>query len=311
MDVYNISYPVQEESYRPIVLALGYFDGVHLGHQQVIKKAVKLARDRGVACGVMTFDPHPKEVISDDLHVAKITPLTSKLKLFELLNVDICYVVNFTKELAAVSPKDFIDNIIVKLNAQGVVAGFDYAFGSKGSGNGETLKYVSNGRFTVDIVDPFYYQGEKISSTRIRENLLTGKVIAANRLLGQNYNFIGKVIEGDKIGRTLGFPTANLELTDDYIELKKGVYVVRVKFDNQAHIGVMNVGYRPTLNREIKELSYEIFILDFKRTIYEKVIEVELIDYIREEKKFNNLEELKQQISIDIEFARNKVVNIS
>lgn len=311
MDVYKISYPINEDNYKPAVVAIGYFDGVHLGHQQVINKAVKIAKARGVLCGVMTFDPHPKEVISDDVHIAKITPLESKLKQFELQNIDICYVVNFTKELASISPKDFIENLIVKLNVQGVIAGFDFAFGIRGSGNGETLKNESNGRFTVDIVEPYYAHGEKISSTKIREYLLNGKVTEANELLGRNYSFIGNVISGDKIGRTLGFPTANLELTDKYIELKNGVYVVRVKYDTQAYIGVMNVGYRPTINREIKELSYEIFILDFNEIIYGKIIEVELIDYLREEKKFNDLEELKQQISIDIDFARSKVVNIN
>lgn len=311
MDVYKISYPIKEESYMPAVLAIGYFDGVHLGHQQVINKTVKIAKERGVLCGVMTFDPHPKEVISDIMHIAKITPLESKLKQFELQNVDICYVVNFTKELASIPPKDFVENLIVKLKVQGVIVGFDFAFGTKGSGNGETLKNESNGRYTVDIVEPYYAHGEKISSTKIRECLLNGKVIESKELLGRNYSFIGKVISGDKIGRTLGFPTANVELTEEYIELKNGVYVVKVKYDNQAYTGVMNVGYRPTINREIKELSYEIFILDFNEMIYGKIIEVELIDYIREEKKFNNLDELKQQISVDIDFARRKVVNIS
>lgn len=311
MDVNIISYPINECSFKPVVLAIGYFDGVHLGHQQVIKKAIKIAKEKGVSCGVMTFDPHPKEVIGENIHIEKITPLASKLKQLELLNIDICYVVNFTRELASVSPKEFIDNFLVKLNVQGVIAGFDFAFGHKGSGSGETLREESNGRFTVDIVEPFYYHGEKISSTRIREFLLTGLVTEAKNLLGRNYSFIGRVISGDKIGRTLGFPTANLELIDEYIALKNGVYVVKVKYDNQAYIGVMNVGNRPTLKRELNEISYEIFILDFNEMIYGKVIEVELIDYIREEKKFNNLDELKRQISRDVDFARSKVVNIS
>lgn len=311
MDVYKISYPIKEDSHKPTVLAIGYFDGVHLGHQQVIKRAVNIAKERGVACGVMTFEPHPKEVIGDNVHIAKITPLTSKLKQFELLNIDICYVVNFTEELASISPKEFIENFLGKLNVQGVIAGFDFAFGNKGSGNGETLKKESNGRFSVDIVEPLFSHGEKISSTRIREYLLSGLVVEANDLLGRNYSFIGKVIPGDKIGRTIGFPTANLKLTDEYIELKNGVYVVRVKFDMQTYIGVMNVGFRPTLNQKFKKISYEIFIFDFNQMIYGKVIEVELIDYIREEKKFNNLDELKQQIFNDIEFARSKVINIS
>jgi len=311
MDVNKISYPIKEDSYKPVVLAIGYFDGVHLGHQQVIRKAVKIAKEKGVSCGVMTFDPHPKEVIGDNIHIEKITPLPSKLEQFELQNIDICYVVNFTSELASISPKEFIENFLVKLNVQGVIAGFDFAFGNRGSGNGETLRVESNGRFTVDIVEPFYYQGEKISSTRIRDYIMAGKLAEAKHLLGRNYSFIGQVISGDRIGRTLGFPTANIELTDEYVELKNGVYVVRVKYYDHAYLGVMNVGYRPTLNRKLKELSYEVFILDFNEMIYGKIIEVELIDYIREEKKFNDLDELKQQIARDIDFARSKVVNIS
>lgn len=308
MHVYEIKFPIEADFNEPIVLAIGYFDGVHLGHQEVIKKACKMAEKLNVKCGVMTFSPHPKEVMGFKDKIDQITPLNCKLKHFEKLGLDISYVVNFTKEFAAISPEEFIDNFLMKLNIKGVVIGFDFSFGNKGLGNSDTLINYSDGRFAVEVVKPFFENGSKVSSTRVRDYLLSGNITGVRRLLGRNYSFSAKVIHGDKRGRTIGFPTANLEFIEDYLHIKNGVYSVKVKLDTKTYIGVMNVGYKPTFDTKI--LSYEVFIIDFNEEIYDRILEIELIDFLRDEKKFNNVEELIQQINSDINSTKKSIANI-
>ncbi|OEG00446.1 riboflavin biosynthesis protein RibF [Vulcanibacillus modesticaldus] len=299
MQIYQIEYPISQDNFQPSVIAIGYFDGVHLGHQQVISRACEKANELNLPCGVMTFSPHPKEVLGIGAKIDQITPLESKLKLFEKMGIDICYIVHFTKHFAAITPEQFIEDILIKLNVKGVVVGFDYTFGDKGVGNPETLRDYAEGRYTVDIIEPIFDQGKKVSSTRIRNLLASGKVSEVKRLLGRNYSFLGKVIHGQKLGRTIGFPTANLELLEHYTLIKNGVYVVRVKNKGRSFLGLMNVGFKPTVNDK-KVTSYEIHILDFNEDIYGQVLEVELLEYIREEIKFKNIDQLKEQIKKDL-----------
>ncbi|MFV9509809.1 bifunctional riboflavin kinase/FAD synthetase [Tepidibacillus sp. LV47] len=309
MQVYELTYPLKEQKYKPSVIAIGFFDGVHLGHQRVIKRACEIARTRNLACGVMTFYPHPKQVMGIKDKIDQITPLQSKLKQFETLDVDFTYIIQFTKEFANISPEIFVKQVLLKLNVQGIVVGFDFTFGYKGMGTPKTLMELSQGLFTVDVIESYDYKGKKISSTRVRNRLLSGDLKEVRSLLGRNYSIHGKVVQGDQLGRAIGFPTANLELLEDYLILKNGVYVVKVYVQGKSYAGVMNIGYKPTVKQNLKTPTYEVHLLDFNGNLYGQILEVELIDYIRGEKKFTSVDELKQQIQKDILYAKKAFVH--
>ena len=308
MEVVHLTYPLIDKFNPPIVLAIGYFDGVHKGHQQVIKKACALAKEYSLPCGVMTFSPHPKEVLGITKKIDQLTPLATKLALLENLGVDYAYVVKFSKEFAAISPEAFVNEFLLSLHVKGIVVGFDFTFGAKGSANAEKLINLSKDRFFVEIVEPFNYRGNKISSTLIRSHLLSGDIQEIKNLLGRNFSINGVVIHGNKRGRTIGFPTANLKLTEDYLSIKNGVYVVKVHVNNKLFPGVMNIGYRPTIADE-KIASYEVHLLDYSGDLYDQLITVELVCFIREEQKFNSLDELKLQINKDVTFAKKALMD--
>ncbi len=300
MQVKYINYPIKKEEYKSSIIAIGSFDGVHLGHQRVIKKAVERARQRQVLSGVMVFEPHPQEVLELHTVVEKITPIASKINQIELLGVDICYVANFTKQFANITPKEFIDDFLVRLDIKGIVVGYDFTFGYKGAGDTTTLYEYCKDRYSVDVIEPYYISNEKISSTKIRDYLKKGNIIDANKLLGRRHSFKGKVVYGDGRGKDIGFPTVNLELLEKYIMIKKGVYSVYINYYGNKYKGVMNVGHKPTFNDKSNIITYEIHIIDFNKDIYDEILEVELVDFIREEKKYNSVKELKNQIINDI-----------
>ncbi len=300
MKTYRLTYPIKENNFEENIVAIGFFDGLHLGHQKVIKRACEKAKSENLPCAVMTFNPHPREVMGLKEKIDQITPLETKLMLFEELGVDISYVVHFTKEFAAISPKEFVEKFLMQLQVKGVVVGFDFTYGHKGKGTAEALKEDSIGRFSVDIVSPYFDHGEKVSSTRVRDSLLSGNTDDVKRLLGRNYTFLGKVVHGDKRGRTIGFPTANLALMEEYLKIKNGVYAVKVNYQNQIYIGVMNVGFKPTFTEDVKTPTYEVYMIDFHDEIYNQILEVEILDYIRDERKFNSIDELVTQIEKDV-----------
>lgn len=311
MEIYRLTHPIEERNYPASIIAIGFFDGVHLGHQQVIKKACKIAKDNNLLCGVMTFDPHPKEVMGIKNKIDQITPIESKLNVFKEMGLDLAYLVNFTKEFASISPNDFIEDFLLKLNIKGVVVGFDFTFGYKGLGTPQTLKENKVNRFTVDVIEPFIDNGEKVSSTRVRKNLLNGKISEVKRLLGRNYTIFGKVVHGYKRGRTIGFPTANIELVEDYLNIKNGVYVVKVHHKKKTYAGVMNVGFKPTFDEKENVPTYEVYIIDFHGSIYNEILKVEIIDYIRNEIKFNSIEELTNQINKDVEYTKQMMIKMT
>ncbi|MGD9677164.1 MAG: bifunctional riboflavin kinase/FAD synthetase [Vulcanibacillus sp.] len=309
MIVYNIIDTNIKYKQSPNIMAIGYFDGVHLGHQKVISKALERAKENNIICSVMIFEPHPHEIIGVTNKVEKITPINSKINQLKKLGVNICYIVKFTKNFANTSPRNFIDEILIQLNVKGIVVGYDFTFGKNGSGNPETLKELSKNIYTVDIIEPYFLSNIKISSTRIRDCLISGNITDANKMLGRSYSFKGKVVHGDGRGRDIGFPTVNLELIDDYSKIKNGVYTVNVKYNGNKLLGVMNVGYRPTFSPD-NVIKYEVYIIDFNEEIYGQELEVELLYYLREEKKYSNIEDLKKQINIDIVSAEEFKVDI-
>lgn len=304
VEMIKLSHPHQfkREDLPAIAIALGYFDGVHLGHQQVIKAAKQIAFAKGLKSAVMTFDPHPSVVLGKSVqHIEYITPLDEKVKVIEKLGVDYLFVVNFTLDFSNLLPQEFVDQYLIGLHAEHVVAGFDYSYGKMGKGTMETLPFHSRNRFDFTVV-PRQATGaeEKISSTLIRTLLREGKVDAMPSLLGRFYTTIGSVVHGEQRGRTIGFPTANIKMDDEYILPPTGVYAVAITIGSQQHIGVCNVGYKPTFHREKGDKpAVEVHIFNFDQQIYGQQVTVEWHRRIRNEQKFSGIDELVAQIAKD------------
>jgi riboflavin kinase / FMN adenylyltransferase len=302
LEVIKLKYPlnIDKTEIPPLSMALGYFDGVHLGHQKVILEAKKQAQQKGFHSAVMTFDPHPSVVLGkNDKHVQYITPLAEKIKIIEELGIDFLFIVHFTPEFANLLPQEFIDQYVIDLNVKHVVAGFDYSYGRLGKGTMEVLPFHSREKFTFTIVDKLTCGNEKVSSTRIRHYIKDGKTVELPELLGRFYMTAGIVVHGDKRGRTIGFPTANVETEDEYILPPLGVYAVKIKIGEDWYEGVCNVGYKPTFNKEALKVSVEVHVFDFNKDIYGELVMVEWHKYLRKEQKFSGIEELVTQIEKD------------
>ena len=302
MEVIKLSYPIHIENteFPPLAMALGYFDGVHRGHQQVILEAKRQAEEKDLSSAVMTFDPHPSVVLGKNTqHVHYITPLNEKVKIMEELGVDYLIIIEFTPEFAHLLPQEFIDQYVIALNVQHVVAGFDFTYGRMGKGTMETLPFHSRNQFSYTIVPKFVQGDEKVSSTKIRRLLKAGETIELPLLLGRFYTTSGIVVHGDKRGRTIGFPTANVDLYDEYMIPPTGVYAVRLKVENSWYDGVCNVGYKPTFNKESLKLSVEVHLFDFNKDIYGSEVVIEWHLYLRKEQKFAGIDELVAQIEKD------------
>lgn len=304
MEVIHLKYPhqlQQRESMQPYSLALGFFDGVHLGHQAVIATAKQEGDKRKIPTAVMTFDPHPSVVLGGrNEKVIYITLLQQKLQLFKEQGVDTVFVVHFTSDFAKLSPSDFVDTFIRALNIQHVTAGFDFSFGAFGKGTMEDMRTLSNGDYDVTVVDKKADDVEKISSTRIRKLLKEGDMEAARILLGRPFEVTGMVVHGDKRGRTIGFPTANVQALEGVYIPASGVYAVRLNVQNNWYDGVCNVGYKPTFkDPNDKQLSIEVHILNFEKNIYGEEVKVAWYERIRSERKFDGIEALKTQIEQD------------
>ncbi|MFS0865059.1 bifunctional riboflavin kinase/FAD synthetase [Fredinandcohnia sp. 179-A 10B2 NHS] len=302
MKTIRISHPhtFNQAKLPPTVLALGYFDGVHLGHQKVVKTALAKAKEMGITCSVMTFDPHPSVVLGKDVELVEyITPLFEKEELFKEMNVDFLYIVHFTKEFASLFPQQFVDDYIIGLNVQHVVAGFDFTYGRLGKGTMETLPFHSREKFTQTTVEKLANDNEKISSTLIRRLIGEGKVSEVTKLLGRYYTIQGFVVDGEKRGRTIGFPTANIRTTENFIIPKMGVYAVRIKVNSKWYNGVCNVGVKPTFHDNKTVPSIEVHLFDFSEDIYKENVIVEWHKRIRSEQKFPSIDELIKQIGKD------------
>ena len=313
MDVIQLKYPHQlVKNGGPYSLAVGFFDGVHLGHQQVINRAIEHAKEKGIKSAVMTFDPHPSIVLGGrNEKVFYITPLEQKIEKLKALGVDTVFVVNFTSDFAKLSPEDFVQFFIKDLHVVHVTAGFDFSFGAFGKGNMELMQQLGGPDFDVTVVDKFEQDADKVSSTRIRKALQDGDMELAHHLLGRPFEVPGIVVHGDKRGRTLGFPTANVQHVEGSFVPSTGVYAVKILVQNEWLDGVCNVGYKPTFNDpNYKQLSIEVNIFNFDKNIYGEQVVVAWYKRIRSEQKFSGVEALIAQIEQDkkaaIEYLKAK-----
>lgn len=284
---------------RGAAVAIGNFDGVHLGHQALLKHAKTL----GDKLGVLVFEPHPQEFFKPGGERFRLTPFRAKARLLERVGVDVLYALHFDAAFAALSAEDFVTKVLVQgIGAKHVVVGQDFQFGKGRAGNIEMLKAGGLDRgFTVSTFDLVGSGPEtKISSTRIREALREGKPEVAARLLGHAWTVEGRVEQGDKRGRTIGFPTANVSL-EGYLEPALGVYAVRVELAGKSYNGVANFGRRPTFDK--KDVLLEVHIFDYVGDAYGQQIVVSFNSYLRPEMKFAGLDALKAQIAKDSERA--------
>lgn len=286
----------------PIVLSLGFFDGVHRGHQEVIKRAIEKGKSLGVKVAVMTFDRHPKIIFQniDGEKFKYLTMLDEKLEHFKNLGVDIAYVVKFDENLAYLSPQDFIDKYVVGLHAICVVAGQDYTYGKHDIANMDTISDFAKGRFEIITVDHLQRNNQKISSTQIRKDLDSGNVEAANLLLGYQYENHGTVEHGFKRGRKIGFPTLNVSIPKNERILGEGVYAVKVKIDkdNSWYEGMASIGHNETFGDDL-EKTVEINLFNFDKSVYGEKVIVKWYKFLREMVKFDSVEELIDQLNKD------------
>lgn len=308
MDVHHLAYPTHlfnNKSNEAYSMAIGFFDGVHNGHQAVIQEALNRGKELNIKTAVMTFDPHPSLVLGGRKEkVFYITPLQEKLEILKNLGVDAVFVVRFTSDFAKLTPEQFIEFFIVQANVKHVTAGFDFSFGAFGKGTMKDMELLSDGRFKVSVVDKKELVGDKISSTRIRTELTVGNMEQVKELLGRPFKLTGVVIHGDKRGRTINFPTANVEPSEGQFTPAIGVYAVKICVQETWHEGVCNVGYKPTFNNpEEKKLSIEVHIFNFDQSIYGEEVTVLWYKRIRSEQKFNGIDELKEQIGKDKQVA--------
>lgn len=300
MQVIDIQPPVVNKPQTPQVLALGFFDGVHRGHQAVITQAKQVANAKNLPLAVMTFDVHPAVIYQHKPadSVKYLSPRARKIELMATLGVDVLYFVHFTPEFASLDPQSFVDQYLVGLNAAVVVAGFDYTYGKKAIANMQTLPDYAKDRFEIISVPAHLDDGEKISSTRIREALDAGDVDLANRLLGYHYRTTGPVVHGEARGRTLGFPTANIDTPNAERLPGIGVYTVRMQVDGKWVPGMASVGRNVTFGAG-RALTLEINLFDFHDDIYGKPAVVEWLHFLRGDVKFDGAQGLIDQLKLD------------
>lgn len=285
------------------VLTIGTFDGLHLGHHAIFNKLFERSRFHAGRSFLVTFHPHPRKVISKEDGLKILSTPAEKIEVLKQIGLENLLIINFTEEFSALSPSDFIKSIIVeKIGLREIVIGHDHKFGKGREGTHETLiKLGKELGFGVSIVDEYKINNETISSTKIRVALQNGDVRLANSFLGREYSFSGTVVEGDKRGRKLGYPTANIKLEDDNKLLPAlGIYAVFVALDNFTYEGLLSIGRRPTFYNN-GDIIPEVYIYNFDKDIYGKNITVNLVEVIRSEEKFSSAEELIAQMNKDKE----------
>ena len=301
MKIYNN--PNLNRKHRNGVIAIGNFDGIHLGHQKVINEAKKKAKKNKLPFGLMTFEPVPVMFFNKKIKNHRISSLEQKKDQLKKLKLDFLIIINFNKNFSSLSAEEFIKKIIYKkTNCRFLYVSKNFRFGFKRKGNIKTLKkYEKQYNFKNIIVKPFKTKRKIISSTFIRKKITKGQIEEVNKLLNRNWSIKGKVIKGQKRGRKIGFPTCNLRL-NNYVIPRLGVYAVKVKTNNISNNGIANIGYRPTFNG--RNLLLETNIFGINKNLYNKVITVSFKKFLRAEKKFKNIEYLKKQIKIDIKQAK-------
>ena len=284
----------------PSILTLGTFDGVHMGHQKILKKLKAEAKKDNLKSIVLTFFPHPRTVLNPDLTLKLINTIEERTILFEKSEIDILITHPFDKNFSELSPDKFVKNILVnKLKIKKILIGYDHRFGKNRTAGFKDLK-IFGLKYGFEVIEISVEEKNNvsISSTKIRNSIIEGDIKTAKSYLGYDFSLKGKVVNGNAIGRTIGFPTANLNIDQDYKLIpKNGVYLIRTILEGKTVYGMMNIGVKPTLKS--KDISIEVNLFEWGGDLYGKMIEVFILQYIREEKKFDSLIRLENQIKLD------------
>ena len=278
-----------------MALTVGSFDGVHLGHLDVIEHAVRAAAELKAAPALITFEPHPRCVLDPANCPQSITTLQEKLALIEKAGIEHAIVLRFDRELAALSPHEFIERLAAAMDIQRWVIGFDFAFGRGRTGNSDWLR--SHGH-AVDVIPPFKIDGRELHSSEVRRLITTGEMEDANRLLGREYSMSGPVEAGDRVGRRLGFPTANIGIEPNKLVPALGAYAGRARAPEGDFVAALSVGYRPTFGGT--QLRVEAFLLDFEGDLYQKRLELRFVRYLHPDIKFATPDDLVRQLKQDV-----------
>ena len=290
------------------VVTIGTFDGVHRGHQEILKNMVNRAKELDGESVVVTFYPHPRQVLSHDSGIRFISTQEEKIKHLEALGIDNLIIIKFTKEFAAIPSEDFIKNFIVKnIQPAVLIIGYDHHFGKGRTGDFDMLYELgSQYHFKVEKIQEQDVDNVAVSSTKIRHFLENGDIKHANMLLGYEFSYTGKVIHGQQVGHKMGYPTANIDVAEEFQLIEKqGVYATFAEIDGKLYPAMTYIGKRPTMH-DNRPQSIETYIISFDGDLYDKEIKIRFVDFVRDDKKFDNFEALKRQISID----EQQIINI-
>jgi riboflavin kinase / FMN adenylyltransferase len=289
---------------QEMVLTIGVFDGVHLGHKYLLSRLKEIAKEKSAETGVITFKRHPIEILNPKMALPYIISLNDKIKLLKAEGINNVITLTFDKELAAISATDFINLLQRYIKMCGLVIGSDFALGRNREGNLESLKQLGNKRgFFVIIVPPFKLDGETVSSTVIRQALADGDITKVVKLTGRSYSLKGRVISGTGLGRKIGYPTANLAIEPGWAIPTDGVYATFTHINGNVHQSMTSIGLRPTVGG--RNRTVETYILDYKGNLYDQEVSIDIVDRLRDEKKFANVNELKEQIARDIKEGKD------
>ncbi len=293
-----------------LTVAHGFFDGVHIGHQELILKAREIANSSNTKLAVVTFNTKPSAKhlchVDDYLQFILLTSMERKIERFEMLKVDYVFVVNFL-EFNEVSAQDYIDKFLKEINTKHFVMGEDNRFGYRGEGNSKNIAKLINGKFSYSIIASKLKDGQKISSSTIRRAIASGRVKEANELLGYYYQIKGTVLRGKMIGRTIGFPTANIQVNNRVILPKIGAYATVLKYKGKEYLSMTNIGYNPTIKNGTPFITLETHVIGENLDLYDEVIELFFIERLRDEKKFSSVESLIEQLKNDRDYVLHNI----
>ncbi|KNB60433.1 bifunctional riboflavin kinase/FAD synthetase [Chryseobacterium sp. Hurlbut01] len=286
-------------SEKPLALSLGMFDGGHLGHKYIIDELKKVGSENDLETAILTFWPHPRFVFNPNEHLKLLNTIEEKKVLMEKYGINNLFLKEFDNEFRNLTGEEFVRQILIeKLNVKYLIIGYDHSFGKNKSGNFELLQKLSKELdFEVEQMEAINIHENNISSTKIRNALLAGNIKEANEMLGYSYSVSGTVVHGKKLGRTIGYPTANIETDSIKLLPKKGAYIVEVFVNENQYKGMLSIGTNPTVNGE--KLTVEVYILDFNEDIYDQNINVKFRDFLHEEIKFEGLEKLVERLDED------------
>ncbi len=293
----------------PIVACIGYFDGLHRGHQALLEKTIELAKVHDARSVMISFAPDPKEVITGQKY-RHVQGYADRLRIAEAMGIDDIIVMAFTEDLCHMDKDSFFEHVLKRLPIRALVCGFDFHYGYKGQGDAYSLKEAAKDMYEVVIIDEVLHEGEKISSTRVRAAIEAGDIKLVNTLLGYTYFVHGEVVHGRHYGHKIGFPTANVALDEEILYPKAGVYIGYCKVDDALYKAMMDIGHNPTIADD-NDMTFEVNIIDFEGDIYGKDIYVYFADRIRDCVRFAGLDELKAQLAIDQAAAKGQADDVT